>query len=88
MTPVRLEPAAPRSRVKYSTTEPLRSLEKYLFFQHFSFYEQLKFHSKLQGGVQDSWKGKSYVKKGGVCSADFIFQVCANAVMQLVVHQM
>ena len=26
MTPVRLEPAAPRSRVKYSTTEPLRSL--------------------------------------------------------------
>ena len=26
MTSVRLEPAAPRSRVKYSTTEPLRSL--------------------------------------------------------------
>ena len=26
MTPVRLEPAAPRSRVKQSTTEPLRSL--------------------------------------------------------------
>ena len=26
MTPVRLEPAAPRSRVKHSTTEPLRSL--------------------------------------------------------------
>ena len=25
MTPVRLEPAALRSRVKYSTTEPLRS---------------------------------------------------------------
>ena len=25
MTPVRLEPAAPRSRVKFSTTEPLRS---------------------------------------------------------------
>ena len=25
VTPVRLEPAAPRSRVKYSTTEPLRS---------------------------------------------------------------
>ena len=24
MTPVRLEPAAPRSRVKHSTTEPLR----------------------------------------------------------------
>ena len=26
MTPVRLEPAAPRSRVKHSTNEPLRSL--------------------------------------------------------------
>ena len=25
MTPVRLEPAAPGSRVKHSTTEPLRS---------------------------------------------------------------
>ena len=25
MTPVRLEPATPRSRVKHSTTEPLRS---------------------------------------------------------------
>ena len=25
LTPVRLEPAAPRSRVKHSTTEPLRS---------------------------------------------------------------
>ena len=27
MTPVRLEPAAPRSRVKHSTTEPLHSRE-------------------------------------------------------------
>ena len=27
MTPVRLEPTAPRSRVKHSTTEPLRSLQ-------------------------------------------------------------
>ena len=26
MTPVRLEPVAPQSRVKHSTTEPLRSL--------------------------------------------------------------
>ena len=28
MTPVRLEPAALRSRVKHSTTEPLRSLRE------------------------------------------------------------
>ena len=27
MMPVRLEPTAPRSRVKHSTTEPLRSLD-------------------------------------------------------------
>ena len=27
---VRLEPTAPRSRVKHSTTEPLRSLDEYL----------------------------------------------------------
>ena len=26
VTPVRLEPASPRSRVKHSTTEPLRSI--------------------------------------------------------------
>ena len=31
MTPLRLEPAAPRSRVKHSTTEPLRSLLLYDF---------------------------------------------------------
>ena len=30
MTPVRLEPAALRSRVKHSTTEPLRSHREYL----------------------------------------------------------
>ena len=31
MTPVRLEPAALRSRVKHSTTEPLRSLPTVVF---------------------------------------------------------
>ena len=41
MTPVRLEPAALRSRVKHSTTEPLRSLtamrSKIFFFTEISF---------------------------------------------------
>ena len=32
VTPVRLEPAAPRSRVKHSTTEPLRSLNVKILF--------------------------------------------------------
>ena len=32
MTPVRLEPATPRSRIKHSTTVPLRSLDKGLLF--------------------------------------------------------
>ena len=41
MTPVRLEPAAARSRVKHSTTEPLRALLTVLcilktFYQTFS----------------------------------------------------
>ena len=31
VTPVRLEPAAPRSRVKHSTAEPLRSPHEYKF---------------------------------------------------------
>ena len=31
MTPVRLEPAALQSRVKHSTTEPLRSLQNVLY---------------------------------------------------------
>ena len=34
MTPVRLEPAALRSRVKNSTTEPLRSLKKFGYFSN------------------------------------------------------
>ena len=29
VTPVRLEPAVPRSRAKHSTTEPLRSLDPF-----------------------------------------------------------
>ena len=33
MTPVRLEPAASRSRVKHCTTEPLRSLWTYIGFK-------------------------------------------------------
>ena len=32
VTPARLEPAALRSRIKHSTTEPLRSLLHLLFF--------------------------------------------------------
>ena len=34
MTPVRLEPAAIRSRVKHSTTEPLRSDIVMIFFSY------------------------------------------------------
>ena len=39
MMPVRLEPAASQSRVKHSTTEPLRSL-------HFTFYSFLTVNPK------------------------------------------
>ena len=37
LTPVRLEPAAPQSRVKYSTTEQLRSLQDQI---HLSIHSQ------------------------------------------------
>ena len=33
VTPVRLEPAAPQSRVKHCTTEPLRSQMQTLMYQ-------------------------------------------------------
>ena len=38
MTPVRLEPAALRSRVKHSTTEPLRSLKQQVSNDHEAYY--------------------------------------------------
>ena len=44
MTPVRLEPAALQSRVKHSTTEPLRSL----------FVGQYRFLPKLHGGISSN----------------------------------
>ena len=47
VTPVRLEPSAPQSRVKHSTTEPLRS--------HFWAVKYLKCHSRLCNGVQENW---------------------------------
>ena len=34
MTPMRLELAAPRSRVKHSTTEPLRFVRKHSYLEH------------------------------------------------------
>ena len=38
VTPVRLEPAAPQSRVKHSTTEPLRSHEQLTYNQSYYYY--------------------------------------------------
>ena len=46
MTPVRLEPAALRSRVKHSTTEPLRSPDKYYKNLHPHIYK-LNFQAQL-----------------------------------------
>ena len=44
MTPVRLEPAAPRSRVKHSTTEPLRSHS--LIFVSQGYLKSTTFHTR------------------------------------------
>ena len=47
MTPVRLEPAALRSRVEHSTTEPLRSHQQFDIRQHDK-YENLLHSMKGQ----------------------------------------
>ena len=49
MTPVRLEPAAPRSRVKHSTTVPLCSLLQKLPLAR----KQLNVYAQLYNGVVD-----------------------------------
>ena len=50
MTPVRLEPAALRSRVKHSTTEPLRSLES----EFKMVLNEMEKYSKLKQEIKES----------------------------------
>ena len=47
VTPVRLEPVAPRSRVKYSTTEPLRSFAEVYHKYMLYIYTKLQVCTKL-----------------------------------------
>ena len=49
MTPVRLEPAALRSRVKHSTTEPLRSLrgKDCLLWLHIVYVDYVYFYVEV-----------------------------------------
>ena len=52
MTPVRLEPVASRSRVKHSTTEPLRSLLYTVGFTAYTYPQfQNSYEFSLDGGV-------------------------------------
>ena len=62
MTPVRLKPAAPRSRVKHSTTKPLRSLLKHLI-------SKMEFTAVKYSG-QDSFT----VKKGTIDKLLFLLK--------------
>ena len=55
MTPARLEPAAPQSRVKHSTTEPLPSL-LLPFGIHCNYYHARKFKDPSQ-----SWQKDLYI---------------------------
>ena len=50
MTPVRLEPAAPLSRVKHSTTEPLRSLKKNYVYVELCVFIRLRDAMVTEGG--------------------------------------
>ena len=49
MTPVSIEPAAPRCRVKHSTTEPLRSL--CLYWCYFAFKPGFTYLGKVSGSI-------------------------------------
>ena len=53
MTPVRLEPVAPRSQVKHSTTEPLRSQEIFKEAMHLNNGICIQvFHHQIFNGKQ------------------------------------
>ena len=70
VTLVRLEPAAPRSRVKHSTTEPLRSLGKRSFHCHVSinhsdlkiFFEKAVHEAGKESIVDDPGSGPEVIK--------------------------
>ena len=71
MTPVRLEPAALRSRVKHTTTEPLRSLPwlfdrlvcVFVFFFVFFCFFLLLFFCLFFWGGRWGWGFNKFVKK-------------------------
>ena len=63
MTPVRLEPAASRSRVKHSTTEPLRSLYWYVPGYNYDFNYMLPWSLKLvlfSSSSISEWKSHAF----------------------------
>ena len=70
MTPVRLEPAALRSRVKHSTTEPLRS----------HFYERngknLFWSIKNSGEILNKLKSKGFLASSLSTYDFFVLQEC------------
>ena len=77
MTPVRLEPAALRSRVKHSTTEPLRSLpdidgKQVIYFSHKIFLEKMTNHLEIknvlsQNILESLRKIQNYVELSFLC---------------------
>ena len=64
VTPLRLEPAAPRSRVKHSTTEPLRS--------HSSYGTQVARNSIIWASTRENLSS-------GVCEQQSRRPACASA---------
>ena len=59
MTPVRLEPAAPRSQVKHSTTEPLHSQLARTYKNGLSLYSKTCFKGPLKNTQNKGLKDKS-----------------------------
>ena len=63
MTPVRLEPAAPRSRVKHSTTEPLRSLFPQILFKMLTIAAQSELPNNHQRSVSPDLDPNLFLKE-------------------------
>ena len=64
VTPVRLKPAAPRSRVKHSTTEPLRSQTNWYATVQMSLYihaawQETSLHAQTKFGSRSRFRPKS-----------------------------
>ena len=81
--PVRLEPAAPRSRVKHSTTEPLRSLREQSDLVHiFCNIGYLRIYADMRADDKTCLAGNGLIYMG-LNARKPVFRVCSIQPAQL-----